>query len=187
MADNDEIDYVITALSVAYPQQNLRADKDALKATVQLYRQTLRDIDGTLLYAATLQHISSNKWFPTISELRDAAYALIRNGEPSAEEAWNEVVQEIKRAYIYKPYQFSDERIKCTVESIGWHNICLSENIGIERAHFFRTYTQLSNRTKDIITRLPAVQQMIDQLADVHNANRLIGSPKDGNESSIES
>lgn len=165
MATNEEIDRVIEMLSIAYPSQNLRADKDALKETVRLYRLTLRDIDGDLLRAATLQHITNAKWFPTVAELREAALNLTHFDESSAEEAWIEVKRAIRAVGYYGIPQFSDTRIKEAVSAFGWRELCGYdiEQEGVIRVHFMRIYNALQGRSRAVDSMLPEIRARIEQ------------------------
>lgn len=70
---------------------------------------------------------------------------LVKDREIPAE-AWSAVLKEVSRTGSYGVPKFSNPLITRAVECIGWRNICLSENPGIERAHFLKIYEQLQNR-----------------------------------------
>ena len=88
--------------------------------------------------------------FPTtniVAYIRE--YALIDESIPTPEEAWGEVIKAIARyGYCGKP-EFSSPLIANAVECIGWRDMCMSENIGVERAHFMRAYSNLVKREHD--------------------------------------
>lgn len=75
----------------------------------------------------------------------------------TAGEAWGKVLRQISKAGHYGIPKFKDDLVKKSVEAIGWHNICMSENIGIERAHFFKVYEALSGRKKQKDLLLPNI------------------------------
>ena len=72
----------------------------------------------------------------------------IRHDLPLSAEAWAEVLSSVSRfgCYDYHRVEFSNSAIKRAVDGIGWKSICMSENIGIERAHFFKIYDQIIQR-----------------------------------------
>lgn len=64
-------------------------------------------------------------------------------------EAWAEVLQRVHSVGTYGTPRFSNARIKRAVECIGWRNICMSDNPGIERAHFFKAYQAIKDRDEN--------------------------------------
>lgn len=70
----------------------------------------------------------------------------VRHELPLASEAWAEVLAAVSSVGSYGKPEFSNYVIKRAVDGIGWKSICMSENIGIERAHFFKMYDQIVQR-----------------------------------------
>ena len=111
-----------------------------------------------------LDVISNCKWLPTVAELREAAARLSMPTLPADAEAWAEVLAAISRYhYIGKP-EFSHPAIERAVRGVGWQNICLSEQIGVERAHFFRLYGQVCEQTRADARMLPQVRALAANL-----------------------
>lgn len=170
-----EINTVINFLIDAYPRQEIQP------GTVKVYQETLQDIDPDLLKSAVLKHISKSPWFPSVSELRDAAASLIEqaNGEPDAFTAWAEVMGEIRRVGSYGTPNFSSQRIHKAVDGIGgWRELCMSENTISDRARFVEAYNTYQTRDKEDRRMLPAVHIAIAQLAE---SKRMSLSAKNGN------
>lgn len=168
MATLDQIDFIMSILMASYPAFGENLPREKLALTVEVYQRTLRDIDGDLLEAAAMQHITSSKWFPTVAELREAALCLAHFGESSAEEAWIEVKQAIKRVGYYGIPQWSDSRIERAVSAIGWRELCLTEidQEGVTRAHFMRIYDSLQRRQHMVDSMLPEIRAQIERTAD---------------------
>ena len=61
-------------------------------------------------------------------------------------EAWAEVLEQISSVGSWGTPSFSDSEISRSVTAIGWKNICLSTNISMERAHFFKIYDAFLRR-----------------------------------------
>lgn len=89
-------------------------------------------------------------------------YALTDPNRKTAQEAWGEVVREISRVGSYGQPIFSTPDIKRAVDCIGWKDICLSETIGVERAHFMRAYDGIVNR--DTFNVVAGMERHDDQI-----------------------
>lgn len=175
MATNEEVAGVLGTLMLAYPTwgESLGSKIDG---TLEVYRRALMDIDGKLLESAALQHIGSSKWFPAISELREAALSIVTHGDESAEEAWGEVKHAIRVYGSYRDPVFQNVRIAQAVKIMGWLNLCMSENEVADRAHFFKVYQSLQNRDRHENIALPEVRQTIERIAESKRL-RSIGGP----------
>jgi len=73
-------------------------------------------------------------------------YALADPNRKTAAEAWGEVLSEVSRVGSYGAPQFTTSEIHRAIECVGWRDICLSEQIGVERAHFMRAYDGINER-----------------------------------------
>ena len=162
-------------LTLQYPDYGRGLCLKDLTAALQLYARLLVDIDPDLLRAAVLQHIATSKWFPKVSELREAALALVTHAELSPEEAWGEVRQTIQRVGSYGIFDratmayrlptFSHPLIDRAVEIMGWRNLCASDNEVADRAHFFKIYSQLVGRRNRDEMMLPEIKQVVEALS----------------------
>lgn len=75
-------------------------------------------------------------------------YALGHNEEIGGEEAWGVVLKEMGRCGgAYGTPEFENEIISQSVKAVGWKEICLSENIEAVRAHFYKTFNAIKQRS----------------------------------------
>lgn len=130
---------LIAVLEAAYPRDPVT------DARQELYAQMLGDLDAADAVAAVKRVIARCKWFPTIAEIREE-YARAALQAPTADEAWELVLREVRRIGSYHAPTFADERVAAAVRSIGWQNICASTRPGFERAAFVRAYGGLVER-----------------------------------------
>ena len=107
-----------------------------------------------------------NKATNIIALVREFA---LQKEELLAGEAWENVLSEIHRVGNWREPVFKNTLVKKTVECIGWDNLCLSENIMIERAHFLKIYDQLKDRHQresvELITHGP-IKLLVDKIVD---------------------
>lgn len=133
----------------------------------------LQDLDDADFLKAVAQIVMTNKDINRATNLvaliREIAIPL----NETAGEAWGIVLKNIQTIGSYGRPNFEDPCISKAVDCIGWRNLCLSENIAIERAHFLKIYESLENRSRK------------QQLTQSHDVNKLIqditkniGSPK---------
>jgi len=138
----DEIAKLISFATANSPYQQGKDMAD----TARLWFVMLSDIPYQLAQKALIKITAQSKFFPTVSEIRDAIKGFSDSKLPNPEEAWLEVMQKLDR---YKSPEWSCEEIKKAVRAIGYLAICDSENLGVERAHFMRIYETFKKRTED--------------------------------------
>ncbi len=73
-------------------------------------------------------------------------YALTDPDRKTSAEAWGKILRQVSSVGSYGTPEFSSPKIKQAVECVGWRDICMSENIGVERAHFMRAYDGIIGR-----------------------------------------
>ncbi len=137
MASEEEIAAVLELLFAALPgRESVSSD------LVEAYMQHLADLPAGLLQEAAGEVIDTQKWFPAISELRQAARTVLerRRPVPHIYAAWAEVREQIRRQGRDGEPHFSHPLIARVVELFGWRDLCLSERLEHERDHFLRAY-----------------------------------------------
>lgn len=174
MASDAQIDQCLAALEVVYPNHfKSWTTLNQLKMARAIYHRIWSDIDSALLEAATMQWLSTKHPFhPSPGELRDLALSLVTRNEPSADEAWIEVLAAIRYPGSWGTPTWSNERIANTVKAFGWIELAQHDidQRGIVRAQFMKIYEAQRMREHDDRLMLPetraAVQQRIAQLAE---------------------
>lgn len=162
------VDQCMARLDVAYPHHFKREGIDADFA-LQVYHEILDDVDDNLLIAATLQWLSTKRPFhPAPGELRDLALSIVKRNEPSADEAWIEVIDSMRKIGSYRLPEWSSARIERTVKAFGWKELCATDNeqIPFVRSQFLRFYQAQSDREHDAQLMLPEVKERIAQIAE---------------------
>jgi hypothetical protein len=158
-----------------YPYAYKHFDELMLQAAVQLWQQSLQDLDASLVYniASKIMMTSTDDFPPKIAVLRQEC---IKASNPeifiTPEEAWETVLRAIKKFGYYRQdeaFKTFSEPIRRTVNYVGWANICRSENIGIERANFCKVYNsfETNNRERAVIPTaiFDRIQQLTEQKA----------------------
>lgn len=149
---------MILMLMEAYHNNN------ATDGTVANYVRLTQDIPLPELQQAIDQCMASCKFLPTIAEIRDTWHSLTRTlGQQSAAEAWADVEAQIRAVgYIGSP-QFESPTTAAVVRSMGWRNLCASEEPYVERAQFMRMYDQYMTRNANVQRLLPQAREFAEQ------------------------
>ena len=160
---------IVMALQTYYPRENLLPTE----ASIDLWFRALCDIDARVLAAALNKWVMTQKWPPTIAELREQAQAITEGELPSWGKAW-ETVQDAVHCHGYYEYNAAvadmDAITRAVVDFIGWQNICLSTNHEATRANFRDLYEREAKRRKEernipeaVKTVIANIQRMLQQ------------------------
>ena len=123
-------------VAVALAAYTSMQEKD-LSLTAAVWQKALGDLPLDNLEKAVFKIIVSKKFFPSISEIRSEAVSFAAPLHPLPEEAWAEVMAQLDP---YRTPRYSDPLIHRAVKAVGYLNLCMSERIGVERAHFLQIY-----------------------------------------------
>lgn len=167
--DKKEFIKIVAAIKTAYPSSNVLSDE----AAIDLWFTLLSEHPYTVVQAATLEHISTGKFPPSIADIREkcTGYMQIPVGDWS--EAWETVLKAIRK-YGYmqevEALESMDELTRTCLKRLGYQNICMSENITADRANYREIYEAESKRRKEN-AKIPKQlqtqkQQMIEQIID---------------------
>ena len=147
---------LVALVQAAFPRLEITA------ATVRLYAEMLADVDAELGRAAVLELVKTQVYptLPTVGEIRQRVtdLAFRRAGLLTAEEAWEVVQWAFRKVGQYRPFPDTTKGgplLKRAVTAIGWVNLCNSENLVADRAHFFRVYEALVGRERERLTLNP--------------------------------
>lgn len=133
---------LVAVAVAAYPSMQ----EKELSMTASLWQGALADLPLPKVEKALLKIVMTHKFFPTISEIREATLLLSREDHPTPEEAWAEVMEQLDP---YRAPAYSDPLVHRAVRAIGYVNLCMSEHIGVERSHFLQIYASFLRRAQD--------------------------------------
>ncbi len=163
-------------LTTLFPDPERDGSRERVALMMNAYYQGLMDLDDEAIRVAAMRHATSSVFFPKLAELRRLATDGVSVNIPSAEEAWLETRKAMRKHGIYKRPTFESEVIAKAVETIGWDNLCNSENEVADRAHFFRIYEHLADRCRESARALPEVRAYLEsKRAGALDAPRSIG------------
>lgn len=146
-----------------HKEKDLMPNQEAM----EIWYKHLCDIPFPVAEAALHKWTQTNKWSPSIAELREVA-ATVSNGEiPEWGEGWEKVLKAIRTHGMYNigaAMASLDPMTRQAVERVGFREICMSENISVERANFRMVYENLAEREKTRQQVALPLQKAIERL-----------------------
>jgi len=143
MMTKEQFKNILAGLISNYP--GLKIDN---AAQFNFWYESLKDIDYELCQIGVMKMVQTLKFTPTIASIREACTL---DNTPTVTEAWDEVMSCVKGYGSYREVDALESMEPITrrvVESMGYRNICMSENIMAERAHFIKLYDQMAIRER---------------------------------------
>ena len=169
----DELVRIMGGLSLEY------RDFEVTPERFELWFASLGEEDYEPVHAAAMKHIESSKWAPKLAEIRDILGQL-RSCKPL--QTSGEVLGEIMRAVgTIGRYREGDLALSpvamLVVRSMGWAEICNSDNPAALRAHVMkmadafierdRTTAALSNNTRKLLEQVKPTKQIANSFSHV--------------------
>ena len=134
--------------------------------TLALWYEHMADLDYGIAKKALDKWFETEKWSPSLSDIRHT-YSLFVNGEyaPWSSE-WEKVEYAARSKYgRYRKEEalnsFTEITRRCVL-ALGWDNLCDSENIMADRAHFGRIYEELSSKKMERNQMSEQIKNLID-------------------------
>lgn len=167
-----EFSLIAAALNTYYPRfQPVPNDQ----ATALWYRG-LQDIPADVMTAAVTKWAMTEKWPPTIAELREKCGEVVNGERPDWGTAWEEVQKAIRLYGYMRPREAMASMspvTRETVRRIGWQAICESENPETIRAQFRQIYDTCEKRSTEERNLPPDLKNTIQQIRAVSDHMRL--------------
>ena len=134
------------AIRTYYSRENILPNEQAM----ELWFRQLQDIPFPVAEAILAKWVATNKWSPSIADIRDGV-AEIQNGGPAPDwgEAWDQAMNAIRRFGSYDEdgaLASLPPLTRETVRRLGYKSLCWSENQVADRANFRQVYEILSKR-----------------------------------------
>ena len=154
-----EFAIIASGIRTYYPRENILPNDQSM----ELWFRQLEDIEFKIAETALHKWVATSKWPPTIADIRETAAEIINGEIPDWGEGWRQVMRAISIYGSYEPDKAIDtlDEISATaVRRIGWLNLCMSENIEVERANFRMIYEAEAKRKKREAQIPPRVRQI---------------------------
>ena len=141
----EEFKVLCKGMKAVYTQPTFLPDADAFNIWFSL----LQDLDYMVAQAAIQKYMLTQKFPPTIADIRELATNVSIGEKPLWSDGWEEVLYAIRRFGSYREAEALESMSPITrqaVQRLGFINLCMSENVMTDRANFRMIYEQISER-----------------------------------------
>ena len=174
--DKKEFGLFASALKTYYPKENLLPNQQAM----ELWYRQLQDIPYQVAELALNKWVSTNKWSPSIAEIREQAAGIRCGDKPLWSDGWDATLRAIKRYGSYGQAEAMaslDDITRQTVKRLGYLELCRSENIMADRANFRMIFEQIAER-ENIARQMPVSLTNLIESVREKEKQKLIGEGK---------
>ena len=159
----EEFKILVKGMKAVYAQPTFIPDQDAFN----MWYALMGDLEYEVCAVAIKKYMLTNKFPPTVAEIREMASGIV-NGDPLTwGESWERALAAVRKYGSYNKMEALDSLDSLTrkcVESIGYLELCMSENIMVERAHFQRVFEVFAKREQTQKQIPIGLQQAISRL-----------------------
>lgn len=159
----DDFKVLVKGLKAVYAQPTFIPDQDAFNMWFAL----LGDLPYDACAMAIKKYMLTNKFPPTVAEIREMVSGIV-NGDPLTwGESWERALAAVRKYGSYNKMDALnslDSLTRKCVESIGYMELCMSENIMVERAHFQKVFEVFAKREQTDKQMPLQLKQAISQL-----------------------
>lgn len=132
------------------------------EANAQVYETQLMDLDFEVTQKALARLLNTDKWLPSIAEIREEVANIQHGPVRAGGEAWGDVLYEIQRTGYMGTPAFSDPLVAEIVERWGWRRLCLEGDDVSDRARFIDLYDKRAAQVRsDLASGIPIARQLM--------------------------
>lgn len=166
---------LVAIVVTAYPNYDKFKDEAAVTATVSLWASMFQSDDGRIVALALNKHIATNKWPPSVAEIRELMLELIRPDLIEPDRAWLAVSDLL---YTTGENNHGDLHLQLpplaarAVETIGYYNLYEMHRScyrggkpGMDRVAFMDIYKPMYEREKQRAMTPEGLTSQIDAVA----------------------
>ncbi len=161
----DEFKLLAKSMKSVYTRDNFLPDAESIKIWFLL----LKDIPYEVLNVAIQKYMMTNKFAPTIADLRELSTEAVQGQISDWGDGWEQVLRAIRMYGAYNTgaaLESMDAITRKCVERLGFREICMSENIAVDRANFRMLYETLANRQKEDSKLSLSIKTKLAELTD---------------------
>ena len=166
----DEFSRCIALVDAYWPHGTRAWTPEALQA----WESLLLDLEAVHV-AAAIQALAADgrEWPPPPGAVRRRCLDLV-SGLPSGDEAWGEIVEQIRKVGILRgqtitsngrswtaQLEWSHPLIGEVADHLGWAELCASENQVADRAHFLRMWSDACQKRRTLEQLPPAAREAL--------------------------
>jgi len=170
--NTSEFSVLAAAIKTYYPRFSIFPNQEAM----ELWYDALKDLPLDALSAAVKKWAVTEKWPPTIADLREKCVEITTGGGLDWGQGWQEVQKAIRLYGYMQPQKALESMSPVTqdaVRRIGWQAICESENPETIRAQFRQVFEYCEKHASEAQRLPPELKTNIQQIQALSDKLRL--------------
>lgn len=166
---------LVAIVVTAYPNFDKFKDAKAIEATVNLWAMMFEQDESGIVALAVKKHIATNKWPPSVAEIREIMLEIQHPELIEPDKAWLAVSDLMYSAGQFNHGDLSRQLpplVARAVESIGWTSLWemhrsayIGGKPGMDRVAFMQQYTPMYEREKARSMTPAQLTEKIDNVA----------------------
>ena len=164
----DEFIKLTAAIKTYFPKDNLLPTEEAM----DLWYCELEDLDYMSANMGLRRYVATNRFAPTISDIREYASSFIGTGIPNEMEAWTLVLRAIRNSIYHAEEEFGKlpQAVQRAVVSPGQlREWATAEDVdgtwmNVTQSNFMRVYRAEAEREKEIGKLPPDIQRLAEKV-----------------------
>lgn len=174
--DKKEFGLFASALRTYYPKEQILPNAQAM----ELWFRELQDIPYNVAETALRKWVSTNKWSPSIAEIREMTANVVNGDQITWAESWRKLKQAVGKYGLGRQKEAMesfDPITRLCVERFGYRDFCMSDesNEMADRAHFQRIFETIAKRDKENQQMALPLRETIGQIQAQNGLVRLGG------------
>ena len=156
-----EFSKIAMAIRTYYPKEQLLSDRYAM----DLWYEALNDLPYQLAHNALKKWVETNRWSPSISDIRGMCATFANGDFNSWEDEWQNVCEAIRKYGYMREEEALNSLPEITariVVRMGYKNLCSSEKPSVDRANFRDIYNNTVTKEKEREKLSPRIRDAID-------------------------
>lgn len=161
--DREQFKTLVKGMKAIYSQPTFIPDQEAFNMWFAL----MGDLPYEVCNVAIQKYMLTNKFPPTVAEIREIAANVVGGDPMTWGESWERALNAVRRYGSYNQAAALDSLDPLTrkcVDSIGYMQLCMSENIMVERAHFQKIFDVFQRREQTERQMPLGLQEAISRL-----------------------
>lgn len=173
--ERSEFGVLVKAMKAVYSDPKFITDQDAFN----VWYEFMKDIPYDVAQATVYKYMATNKYPPTIADIREGAVKVAEPEQMAEGEAWALTYKAIcNSAYCSKEeYEKLPEECRRAVGSPDmlreWASMNIDEVNTVVRSHFTKNYRVACDRVRELKQLPPATREAIGRLADSVSIDRI--------------
>lgn len=168
-----ETTQVLAAIISAYPNHDRFASEQAVEAMVGVWASSFQEDDAKIVQLAVAKHIQTNKWPPSIAEIREIIMTIQCPDPIPPDEAWIAVTDLLYVDEYGHTTENLPAMIKKAVDAVGWvtlrelrRSAYIGGKPGLDRVAFMDIYKPLYERERQRMQLAPGIRSTIDKMTE---------------------